>query len=167
MAYATLEQLADRYGWSEISQLLSDEEGLVTEGLLKDVVTGADLSGYSSNETNAADTAIVRAQDIAHKTSLLMDGKFSAVYSLPLPSDSDVQKSVEDCCLALTRAGLADDGDNLSKTMKEDRKYWRDWLNEIAAGKAFLPGVPRETKDGVVQQRLASGGRTPLDMSNY
>jgi phage gp36-like protein len=167
MAYATLTQLAERYGWTELTQLLVDEEDLVTESLLKDVVNLADLSSYTQAEIDAADVAIARVGDLTHKNSLLMDGKFLSVYALPLPNDTDVQKSVEDCCLALSRAALADDGDNLTKTMKEDRKYWREWLNEIAAGKSHLPGVTRVGIEGATQQRLTSGGRTATDLSDY
>ncbi len=167
MAYANITQLAERYGWTELSQLLSDEDGRVTEALLRDVVNASDLTGYSQADIDAVNTAITRVNNLAHKQSLLMNGKFLAVYALPLPNDVDVQKSVEDCCLALTRAALADDGDNLTTTMKDDRKYWREWLNEIAAGKSFLPGVLRVGTDGVTQQHLTSGSRAPLDLSDY
>lgn len=167
MAYATIEQLTEKFGWTEISQLLADEEGLVTEALLKDIVAQADLGEYSQDQVNAGNAALLRVERALDKESHYMDSKLVAAYSLPLPASAQESAPLEDCCLALTRAALADDGDNVSTTMKEERKHWREWLNDIASGKAFLPGVSRTSDSGSVNQRLTGKPCSSVDWSKY
>lgn len=167
MAYATLEQLMESFGWTEISQLLEDEQGLVTEALLKNLVTQADLGEYGPEQIEEGEAALLRVTRALDKQSNFMDSKLAAAYALPLPTNARETAPLEDCCLALTRAALSDDGDNLSTTMKEERKYWRSWLDEIATGKAWLPGVSRTSENGSESRRQASQPRSSVDWSCY
>jgi phage gp36-like protein len=167
MPYATFEQLTEAYGWTEISQLLEDEEGLVTEALLKDVFFEADLGGYSAEEIAAATVALLRATNALLKQSHYIDSKLAAKYSLPLPAGAEDTTPLKECCLALTRPALADDGDNISTTMKEERKHWREWLNDIANGNAFLPGIAHTAEGGNVNRRITSKPCSSVDLDRY
>ncbi len=167
MPYALFEQLTEAYGWTEVSQLLEDEEGLVSEALLKDVFLEADLSAYAAENIAAANTALLRANNALLKQSHYIDSKVAAKYSLPLPAAAEDTTPLKECCLALTRAALADDGDNLSTTMKEERKHWREWLNDIAIGKAFLPGVAYTSEGGSINRRITSKPCSSVDLNRY
>ena len=71
--------------------------------------------------------------------------------------------AVNTCCMALARCSLADDGDNISDSMKEDRTHWRGWLRDVQIGKVVLPGVPSVSAgDGNVQRRLTAKPRTGI-----
>jgi len=50
MPYASAQQLVEYYGLTEISQLVSDEESLISEELLRDALAGNDLDEDYSDE---------------------------------------------------------------------------------------------------------------------
>jgi len=135
MSYITLEQLIERFGLTEISQLLQDEQDIVTDELLSNILNG-EASSYSEQEVKATESAIARAETIIQRISDFMDSKFRARYTLPLQNPE--QGNVVECCLALSRAALADDQTQVSKKVIAERDHWREWLKDVSNGKALL-----------------------------
>lgn len=167
MTYATLQQLCEAYGFGDIAELLCDENALITEALLRDAVAEQDLASYSSEEQTAVLDALIRANQILNRQSVFIDSKLANNYHLPLPDSARDNTPVVECCLALARAALADDGDNLSETLTAERKHWRNWLNDLAAGRAVLPGVARIASGGARQQRKTAAVSSSVDWSAY
>lgn len=141
MAYADATDLVTTYGLGEITELLADEEGLLTPALVKDVIEGQPLSGYPADAQAAATAALARLEALLERQTQYIDSKLAVRYALPLPAPAQQNTPVVECCLALARAALADDGDNLSATMKEERQHWRDWLAEVVASQAHIVGA--------------------------
>ena len=163
-AYATLQELVDAFGAVELQQLLCDEDRLLTEALFRAALAD-DTSAYSQVEQDVATAALARANAALQKQTNFIDGKIMGRYQLPLITPANT--SVGECCLALTRAALADDGDNISTTIKEERKHWRDWLREVAQGSAFLPGEVVAGSGGSVQQRKTGTICSGIDWATH
>ena len=150
MAYATLLQLIEAYGHSEVTELLCDEEQLVTEIVLQAKVDD-DISGLTTEEQAAVNAAWARAENVLSRQSIFIDSKIGIRYNLPLAAPESTP--VGECCLGLTRAALADDGDNISTTIKEERKHWRAWLDDVGSGKALLTGETQGSIGGTTNGR--------------
>ena len=164
MSYTTLQSLVDTYGIAEVAALLCDEDRLVTEDLLRDKLA-ADVGTYSAPEQEAIAAAVVRAENALARQSIFIDSKIAARYTLPLTDAASTP--VVECCLALTRAALADDGDNITKTIKEERAHWRSWLKQVVDGSALLPGEVAGNQSGVVSQRQTGAMCSGLDWDSY
>lgn len=164
MAYATTGQFVDAYGLRELADLLRDEEALVSEDLLRDALAG-DVTAWSQAEQDAVARALARATTAFARQSNFIDSHLMARYALPLLSPETTP--VVECCLALTRAALAEDGDNISTTVKEERKHWRDWLKQVASGEAFLPGETAVGEGGADLKRHAGRMSSALDWEVY
>lgn len=137
-SYATPEQYIARYGLDEAVQLLTDEEHLLTKQLLMDHVSGYWTGNPTGPEKEAAAAALTRLKRQIAVSANFMDGYLRSAVTLPLsPGDANAT-TLEDCCLALARCGLADDSDNATERMDECCKTWRAWLRDIAAGKIQL-----------------------------
>jgi len=165
MAYATLEQLIEAYGIAEVSQLLCDEESLVTESLLNDIIASGNLSAYSQQEQDAIAKAVARAETILERQTVFIDSKISGRYRLPL-KDADGSPVIE-CCLALTRAALADDGANISKRVIEERDHWRKWLNDVQKGHAHLLNEDARKASGSESRRLTARPKSAIEWGTY
>lgn len=144
MPYATPARYLQSFGLTEAVQLLADEEQLLTAQLLKDALARVDVpstpwTGTPSSAEQAAATAaadrLVRQLAIS---SNLMDGYLRSAVTLPLPPGDASAGSLEECCLALTRCGIADDADNATERMDKCCETWRKWLVDIAAGRVTL-----------------------------
>ena len=164
MAYATLEQLIERFGLEEMTQLLADEHDLLTEELLLAVLNDS-TSRYSTEEVQAAQAAVNRADVVIERLSDFMDSKFSARHTLPL--DNPQQGNVVECCLALSRAALADDGTNTAKKMLDERDHWRQWLKDVSTGKALLLEDRTPKTQGAIQRFHTRRPTSLLDGSHY
>lgn len=167
MAYATAQELVEAYGLGEVADLLADENGHITPALLSDALAELPLDGYTNEEQDAVEAALNRLQRVLERQSQYIDSKLAQRYELPLPAEAQQSTPVAECCLALTRAALADDGDNLSTTMKDERKHWREWLDEIANGKAALPGVDAIATGGTPNRRLTAAAPSAIDWNSY
>jgi len=144
MTYATPTLFIQKFGLQETLQFLQDEEGLLTEQLLKDALAGTWTGTPSAEEQAAATAALARITRQMAVTSSLMDGYLLSAVQLPLAA-GDVNAGVlEDCCLALARCGLADDSDNATDRMDDCCKTWRAWLRDVSTGKAKLAGAGGE-----------------------
>ncbi len=164
MSYATLEQLIEHFGLEEITQLLADEHDLLTEELLLAMLNDS-TSSYSSQEVQAAQGAVDRADVVIERISDFMDSNFSARHILPL--DNPEQGNVVECCLALSRAALADDGTNTAKKVTEERDHWRQWLKDVSTGKAFLLEDRNHKTQGAAQRFHTRRPKSLLDGSGY
>ncbi len=160
VAYATPALFISKYGLAETTQYLADEQRLLTEQLLQDVMTGGWTGTPSAQEKAAARAALSRLNRQLATSSNFMDGYLRAVVSLPLAGGDANATTLEDCCLALARCGLADDCDNSTDKMEAACDNWRKWLKDIATGKVQLVkvdgSVPAPTR-GARSGRAASG----------
>lgn len=168
MPYATAQQLVDQYGLDEISQLLSDEEYIISATLLAEELAGVPIE--DDDEAAAVERAFRRLGQVFKAQSSFIDSKIGQRYSLPLPMTEEAINAtpILECCLALSRASLCDDDDNMTDDIKADRKFWRDWLDQIANGKAIIPGITvTQNSSGAVQQRLTGQARSNINWSAF
>lgn len=149
MAYATPAQFISQFGLEETTQLLQDEERLLTAQLLKDAMAGSWTGTPTVDEQAAATNALARLTDKLTSTSNFMDGYLRAVVTLPLADDDANAGTLKDCCLAFTRCGLADDCDNSTERMLDNCSTWRAWLKDVSARRVQLVAPSGATPAGV------------------
>ena len=138
-SYASASRYVQKFGLAEAVQMLADEERLLTSQLLTDRLAGNQWSGSPTpDEKTAASAALDRLNRQLAVSSNFMDGYLRSAVTLPLSPDDANATTLEDCCLALARCGLADDSDNATERMDECCKTWRQWLRDVAAGKIQL-----------------------------
>lgn len=160
-----------RFGATEAVQMLGDEQQLLTEGLLRDALAIIDGSAStwhgspSGDEMAAGLAAGTRLNRALVMTTNMMDGYLRNVVKLPMPADDANAGVLEDCCLALTRAGLADDPDNATDRMDQVAKDWRAWLKDVAKGVVQLvgaegaaPPAPARVRSGQAASGVDWGG---------
>ncbi len=164
--YATLSDLIAQYGLTEISQLLADEDGLVSASLLEAYVIG-DTSTFDADEVGAINRAVARAESNLTQASRIIDSSVGARYPVPLTYEQAIATAVQPCCLALARASLADDGDNMGENTRKDRDHWREWLGKVATGRMIIPGLSPVASAGVTQRRLTAVPRSHVDWMDY
>lgn len=137
-SYATPQQYIDKFGLAEAVQLLADEEHLLTSRLLLDRINGIWTGTPTGPEKDAATAALARLKRQIAVSANFMDGYLRSAVTLPLSPNDANATTLEDCCLALARCGLADDSDNATERMDECCKTWRQWLRDVATGKIQL-----------------------------
>ena len=160
MSYATPALYIAKFGLEEAAQLLADEERLLTAALLQDAVTGVWTGSPSAAEQAAAAAALARLSRQLDTSSSLMDGYLRAAVTLPLPAGDANASTLEDCCLALARCGLADDCDNATERIEAAAERWLKWLKDIAARRVQLvnaAGEPAPAPRGVRSGQARSG----------
>lgn len=140
MPYATPAQFIAKFGMDETVQLLADEQQLLTAQLLRDAMAGAWTGSPSQAEQDAAIAALARLTRELKNQSNFIDGYLRSALTLPLAEGDANAGTLEDCCLALARCGLADDSDNATERMTKTCDTWRAWLKDVAAGRAHLAG---------------------------
>lgn len=159
MPYATPSQVIAEYGLREITQLLTDEQALLTEQLLLDalaVAAGGAWSGAPSQaDKDAANAALARFTRKLDTTSNFMDGFLRNAVSLPLAGNDANAGTLNECCMALTRCGLSDDPDNATERMDEVCATWRSWLRDVSRGVVQLVNPAGATVPG--KSRIRSG----------
>lgn len=138
MPYATPTQYTAKFGLEEAVQFLADEQNLLTAQLLRDAINGTWTGSPSQAEKDAATESLARLLRQLTNSSNFIDGYLRAVVTLPLAPDAAAAGTLEDCCLALTRCGLADDPDNATERMDRCCDTWRTWLKDIAARRVQL-----------------------------
>lgn len=160
MPYATPAQFIAKFGLEETTQLLQDEERLLTTQLLKDAIAVTWTGSPSAEDQAAATEALARLTDQLATSSTFMDGYLRAVVTLPLAVGDSNNATLKDCCLALARCGLADDCDNSTERMEAACSTWRAWLKDIAARRVQLvndSGTATVTTSGVRSGQAATG----------
>lgn len=155
MPYATPQRFIQEYGLEETTQLLADEQNLLTSQLLLDALAGAWTGAPSAAEQAAANAAKDRIMRKLLTVSNFMDGYLRNAVSLPLAPDDANAGVLEECCVALVRCGLADDTDNATDRMDECCKQHRSWLKDVQAGRVTLVGTTGEAVPSV--RRVRSG----------
>ncbi|TNC80708.1 MAG: hypothetical protein C9356_12470 [Oleiphilus sp.] len=165
--YATLQNLCTQYGYREISQLLCDEDSLLTEDMLRTAIAGGDLTVYTAEEQEDIAAAVNRGNDALTRQSALMDSRIASAYNLPLPATAIAASPLEECCLALTRAYLCDDSDNTSQVIEGSRTRWIKWLVDLASGQTVIPGGDRIGDGGIDKQFHSTAVSDRTDLSNY
>lgn len=166
MAYATPAAFIAKHGLEEAAQLLADEQGLLTATLLTDAISVA-ANGYWTNDPSeaemaAAQAALARLNRQIATTSNYMDSYLRSAVALPLSADDANAGTLEDCCVALVRCGLADDSDNATERSDKQAEQWRAWLKDVAKGLVQLVGpsgqpVPANAKSGTRSGQAATG----------
>lgn len=164
MPYATPTQVIAEYGLKEVTQLLTDEQQLLTEQLLLDAIamaTGGQWSELlSPAEINAATAALARLNRKLDTQSSFMDGFLRSAVTLPLALSDANTGTLNECCMALTRCGLSDDPDNATERMDECCATWRKWLRDVANGVVSLVNAAGQEVAGKsrIRQGAASSG---------
>jgi phage gp36-like protein len=148
MAYTTATRFIQEFGLEETTQLLMDEQRVLTSVLLMDAIAVADGGGWtgtpSQAEMDGATAALARMNRKLVTVSNYMDGYLRSAVTLPLsPADANAG-TLEECCLALARCGLADDCDNATERMDKVGEQWRAWLKDVQAGRVSLVGAAGE-----------------------
>jgi phage gp36-like protein len=138
MSYATAQDFITEFGLTEATQLLADEEQLLTADLLKAAVAGSFPGGTPAADQAAGNAAKLRLERKLTSSTSVMDGYLRAVMALPLPAGHASAGVLMECCLALTRCALADDTDNATERMDDCCKTWRTWLRDVSSGKVLL-----------------------------
>lgn len=166
MLYTSASAFIAKHGLDETTQLLADEQNLLTSLLLTDAIS-VDGMGYwtgepSEAEIAAAQAALARINRQIETTSNFMDSYLRKAVSLPLaPADANAG-TLEECCLALVRCGLADDTDNATERMDKCCDQWRTWLKDVGRGLVELVGtsglpVAPNTSSGARYGQAATG----------
>lgn len=155
MLYATPQQVIQNFGLKEITQLLTDEQGLLTEQLLTDAIAGAWTGAPTQEEKDAAEAALARFDRKIATTSNMMDGYLRNAVTLPLSVDDANIGTLNECCMALTRCGLADDPDNATELMLSGCDSWRAWLKDVSRGVVQLVNPSGQTVAG--KSRVRTG----------
>lgn len=137
MSYSTPAKFIEQFGLEETTDLLRDEEQLVTSDLLKEAMAG-EFIDRSQEEIAAAESAIKHLNDALTSASRMMDGYFLAVLSLPLTQQQIDLAPVSECCLELARCHLQDDDDNQSEDSEKRCKRWFSWLRDVADSRVKL-----------------------------
>lgn len=159
-AYAAAHQYIAKFGLAEATQLLADEQKLLTETTLQDAINGAWSGTPTDAEKAVAVASLQRLNRQLQVSSNFMDGYLRSRVTLPLASGDANAGTLEDCCLALARCGLADDCDNATERMSKTCDGWRAWLKDIAAGRVQLIGLSGEappSSGGARSGRAKSG----------
>lgn len=155
MPYATPEQVIQEYGLREITQYLADEQDLLTEQLLLDALAGAWTGAPSLAAQAAATAALARINRKLETVSNFMDGFLRNAVTLPLSADDANIGTLNECCMALVRCGLADDPENSTERMEQCCDTWREWLKNVSRGVVQLVTPSGETLPG--KSRVRSG----------
>lgn len=155
MPYATPQQVIQDFGLKEITQLLTDEQDLLTEQLLTDVIAGVWTGSPSQAEMDAATAALARFIRKIDTTSNFMDGYLRNAVTLPLSADDANAGTLNECCMALVRCGLSDDTDNATDRVDACCDTWRTWLKDVSRGTVQLVNPAGETLPG--KSRVRTG----------
>jgi phage gp36-like protein len=158
MAYATPQRFIQEFGLDETTQLLADEQQLLTSQLLTDALAGAFTGSPSVAEQAAANAAKDRITRKLTTVSNFMDGYLRSAVTLPLSTLDANAGTLEECCIALVRCGLADDTDNANERMDKMGGQWRSWLKDIQAGRVTL--VTTTGEEVVSSGRVRAGQAT-------
>jgi phage gp36-like protein len=142
MAYATPQRFIQEYGLDETTQLLADEQQLLTSQLLTDAL-GVALGGSWTGTPSAAEQAAANAAKDRLSRKLVtmsnfMDGYLRSAVTLPLSVKDTNAGTLEECCVALVREGVADDSDNVTERIVDIADRWRAWLKDVQSGKVTL-----------------------------
>lgn len=160
MPYATPQRFIQEYGLDETTQLLADEQQLLTSQLLVDALAGAFTGSPSVAEQAAANAAKDRLVRKLTTVSNFMDGYLRSAVTLPMATNDANAGTLEDCCVALARCGLADDSDNATERMDKVGDQWRSWLKDVQSGRVTLISTTGEEvpSRGKVKTGRASSG---------
>lgn len=159
MPYATPSQVIAEFGLREITQLLTDEQNLLTEQLLLDAIAvaagGAWTGTPAQADKDAATAALARFNRKLDTMSNFMDGFLRNAVTLPLAANDANAGTLNECCMALSRGGLSDDPDNATERMDEVCATWRAWLRDVSRGTVQLVNPAGTTVPG--KSRIRSG----------
>lgn len=155
MPYATPQRFIQEYGLEETTQLLADEQRLLTSQLLSDALAGAWTGTPSAEEQAAANAAKDRITRKLTTVSNFMDGYLRSAVTLPLSAGDANAGTLEECCVAIAREGLADDSDNVTERIETVADRWRAWLKDVQSGRVALVATGGEQVVG--RGRVRSG----------
>jgi phage gp36-like protein len=111
-AYCTQQNLIDRFGMADMQRAV-------------------DYAADGELDSDSIDRAINGASGV-------IDSYVAGLYAVPLVPIPDVAR---DCCIALTWCRLLGGRDSLTEKWEKECDKWLDWLKDVAAGTAKLPGA--------------------------
>ncbi len=167
MPYAAPAQFIRSFGLDETVQLLADEQHLLTAQLLQDALAGNWTGTPSQAERDAATEALARLQRKLETCSNLIDGYLRSALKLPLAAGDANAGTLEECCLALARCGLADDSDNATERMSKTCDKWMGWLKDVAAGRAQLAGQSGEAPPPAIGRYRGGQASSSVDWGAF
>ena len=101
MPYATPAQVIAEYGLKEVTQLLADEQQLLTEQLLLDAIAVAAAGAWTGTPTqlekDAANAALARFNRKLDTQSSFMDGFLRSAVTLPLAGNDANTGTLNEC----------------------------------------------------------------------
>jgi phage gp36-like protein len=162
MPYATPARVIQEFGLEEVTQLLQDEQRLLTSTLLLDALAAVFAGTPSPAEQAAATAGVLRLNRKLETVSNMMDSYLRGAVALPLALDDANAGTLEECCVALVRCGLADDTDNATERMDKCCDQWRVWLKDVARGVVQLVSatgqpVPANSHSGTRSGQAVTG----------
>jgi phage gp36-like protein len=162
MPYATIARVIQEFGLEELTQLLQDEQRLLTSELLLEALAGAFTGAPGVDAQAAATAAVQRLSRKLETVSNTMDGYLRGAVALPLALEDANAGTLEECCVALVRCGLADDTDNATERMDRCCDQWRVWLKDVARGVVQLVNaagqvLPPNSRTGARSGQAVSG----------
>ncbi len=178
MPYATTARFIQEYGLDETTQLLQDTQRQVTSDLVAQAVAGTlptvPVPPVTQAMLDATVAGMARFTRKLTNVSNYMDGYLRSVVALPLAPEDASAGTLEECCLVLTKVGLAIDCDNATDRMDKLADQWRTWLKDVQAGrvqlvrsdtgtnppiaKRFRSGATKSNYDWAFNERFGRGG---------
>lgn len=165
--YSNASQYLQTFGTDEAAQLLCDEESLLDRELLLATVNEQDRSSYSAEEKAAGDAALERLLQALEQQTRFINTYLRGRYTLPLSAAVIADLPLDRCCAALARWTIAEDADNRSDSMEDERKHWMEWLRGVRDGKNQLdPGTSGGSEQGNGQV-ISAQGKSRFNWQSY
>ncbi|MBF0453263.1 MAG: DUF1320 family protein [Magnetococcales bacterium] len=147
MSFAAPHHLLDWYGAKEMAQIATpDDLALVSAQLLRLTLAEEDRSGFSEEETTAADAALNRMTIALEESSQLIESYLGHRFSLPIAPEMVQSSPLPRACGAMARRLLYDDG--VPPEVEQRYTLTLSWLRDLASGQAHL-GSSLTTQGGV------------------
>lgn len=135
--YASVVQYLNEFGIDEATQLLADEQDLLSVELLQARLVG-NTAGHSVEQKAVLDKALARLEAMLNQQSHYINGFIRKKVRLPLAQADADKTPLAACCMNLTRMQLMDDADNATDEMHKRVARWDKWLRDIANGHVVL-----------------------------
>ena len=138
-SYATIDDMFVYFRANELAQRSAPENPEVTGILLREA-----LDNPSTAIDDSVLTALARIEIALEDATLEMDSYFSVRYNLPFTDDATITV-LRRPCADLARSKLFTEG--MSTAQQETVEAIRQWLRDVAMGRASLPIAGAMTAD--------------------
>lgn len=130
-----------RYGSAELAQRsVNVDETMVSPGVLRQYITGADMTNTDADETTKAIRAYWSIAAALGEATREIDRYLSAVATVPLVA---IPMEIRDVCCRIARYRLAryETGNVDESRVYRDYKLDIEWLKEVRDGKSTVNGI--------------------------